>query len=70
VVFLNPSMQKPGQYPDIRPRPLPSQSFPICDISSSHGGEYETQNLLGSTAMFLIGCRPTFQMCVLRPSSS
>jgi hypothetical protein len=25
-----------------------------CEISSSHGGEYEAQNLLGCTAMFLI----------------
>jgi hypothetical protein len=30
-------------------------------ISSSHGGEYEAQNHLGCTAMFLIECRPTFQ---------
>jgi hypothetical protein len=31
-----------------------------CEISSSHGGEYEeTQNLLGGTAVFLIECRPT-----------
>jgi hypothetical protein len=29
---------------------------------------YESQNLLGYTAMFLIGCRPTFQWCVLPPS--
>jgi hypothetical protein len=27
-----------------------------CEISSSHGGEYEAQNLLGCTAMFLIEC--------------
>jgi hypothetical protein len=26
----------------------------ICEISSSHGGEYEAQNLLGYTAVFLI----------------
>jgi hypothetical protein len=25
-----------------------------CEISSSHGGEYEVQNLLGCTAVFLI----------------
>jgi hypothetical protein len=25
-----------------------------CEISSSHGGEYEAQNLLGCTAVFLI----------------
>jgi hypothetical protein len=29
----------------------------------------EAQNLLGCNAMFLIGCRPTFQRCVLPPSS-
>jgi hypothetical protein len=27
-----------------------------CEISSSHGGEYEAQNLLECTAVFLIGC--------------
>jgi len=37
----------------------------VCEISSSHGGEYEAQNLLGCTAVFLIECRPTFQMCLL-----
>jgi hypothetical protein len=26
----------------------------FCEISSSHGGEYEAQNLLGCTAVFLI----------------
>jgi hypothetical protein len=26
----------------------------ICEISSSHGGVHEAQNLLGCTAMFLI----------------
>jgi hypothetical protein len=25
----------------------------MCEISSSHGGEYEAQNLLGCTAVFL-----------------
>jgi hypothetical protein len=40
----------------------------ICEISSSHGGEYEALNLLGCTAVFLIECRPTFQRCVLPPS--
>jgi hypothetical protein len=30
----------------------------MCEISSSHGGEYEAQNLLGCTAVFLIECRP------------
>jgi hypothetical protein len=33
-----------------------------CEISSSHGGEYKAQNLLGCTAVFLIECRPTFQI--------
>jgi hypothetical protein len=28
----------------------------------------EAQNLLGCTAVFLIGCRTTFQRCVLPPS--
>jgi hypothetical protein len=37
-----------------------------CSYNSLH---YEAQNLLGCTAVFLIGCRPTFQMCVLPPSS-
>jgi hypothetical protein len=41
----------------------------ICEISSSHGSGYEAQNLLGCTAVFLIGCRPTFQRYVLPPSS-
>jgi hypothetical protein len=27
-----------------------------CEISISHGGEYEAQNLLGCTTMFLIEC--------------
>jgi hypothetical protein len=40
-----------------------------CEITSSHVGEYEAQNLLGCTAMFLTECRPTFQRCVLPPSS-
>jgi hypothetical protein len=39
------------------------------EISSSHGGEYEDQNLLGCTAVFLIECLPTFQRYVLPPSS-
>jgi hypothetical protein len=33
-----------------------------CEISSSHGSEYEVQNLLGCTAVFLTECRPTFQL--------
>jgi hypothetical protein len=37
----------------------------VCEISSSHSGEYEAQNLLGCTAVFLIECRPTFQRYVL-----
>jgi hypothetical protein len=39
----------------------------LCEISTSHGGEYEAQNLLGCTAVFLIECRQTFQRCVLPP---
>jgi hypothetical protein len=31
-----------------------------CEISSSHGGEYEAQNLMGCTAVFLIEFRPDF----------
>jgi hypothetical protein len=30
---------------------------------------YKDQSLLGCTAAFLIGCRPTFQRCMLPPSS-
>jgi hypothetical protein len=41
----------------------------VCKISISHGGEYEAQNLLGCTAVFLIECRPTFQRYVLPPPS-
>jgi hypothetical protein len=41
----------------------------VCEISSSHSGEYEAQNILGCTAVFLIECRPTFRRCVLPPSS-
>jgi hypothetical protein len=33
-----------------------------CEISSSHGGEYEAQNVLGCTAVFLIGSRPALMM--------
>jgi hypothetical protein len=43
-------------------------SLSLCEISSSHGGEYEAQNLLGCTAVFLIECRLTFQRYVLSPS--
>jgi hypothetical protein len=40
-----------------------------CEISSSHGGEYDVQCcLLGCTAV-LNDCRPTFQRYVLPPSS-
>jgi hypothetical protein len=39
------------------------------EISSSHGGEYEAQNLLGCTAVFLIECRLTFQRYMLSPLS-
>jgi hypothetical protein len=41
----------------------------VCDISSSPGGEYEAQNLLGCTAVFLTDCRPTFPRSVLPPPS-
>jgi hypothetical protein len=41
----------------------------FCEISRSHGGEYEAQNLLRCTTVLLIGCRPTFQRCMLPPSS-
>jgi hypothetical protein len=37
------------------------------EISSSHGGEYEAQNLLRCTAVFFIESRPTFQRYVLPP---
>jgi hypothetical protein len=40
-----------------------------CEISSYRGGEYEAQNLLGCTAVFLFEFRPTFQRWVLTPSS-
>jgi hypothetical protein len=36
--------------------------FIICETSSSHGGEYEAQDLLGRTADSLIQSRPTFQL--------
>jgi hypothetical protein len=41
----------------------------ISEISSCHGGEYEVQNIMGCTAVFLIECRPAFQRYVLPPSS-
>jgi hypothetical protein len=41
----------------------------LCEISSSLGSEYEAQNLMGCTAVFLIECRPTFQRYMLPPSS-
>jgi hypothetical protein len=34
----------------------------VCEISSSHGDEYEAQNLLGCTAVFLIECRPVSEV--------
>jgi hypothetical protein len=40
-----------------------------CEISTSHGGEFEAQNLLGCTAVFSTECRPTFRRCVPPPSS-
>jgi hypothetical protein len=39
------------------------------EISSSHSGENEAQNLLGCTAVFFIECRQTFHRYVLSPSS-
>jgi hypothetical protein len=30
----------------------------------------EAQSVLGCTALFLIGCLPTFQRCMLPPSST
>jgi hypothetical protein len=44
-------------------------NYGLCMISSSHCGEYEAQNLLGCTVLFLIECPPTFQR-YLRPPSS
>jgi hypothetical protein len=41
----------------------------ICEISASHGGEFEAQSLMGCTAVFLIERRPTFQRYVLPQSS-
>jgi hypothetical protein len=46
-----------------------SQQCERCEISSSHGGEYEAKNLLGCTAVFLNDCHPMFQRYVLPPSS-
>jgi hypothetical protein len=43
--------------------------YKLCEMSSSHGSEYEAQNFLGCTAVFLIECRPTFQRYMLPPSS-
>jgi hypothetical protein len=50
--------------------------FPIVDnlravfeISGSHGGEYEDQNLVGYNTTQSRWSRPTFQRCIL-PSSS
>jgi hypothetical protein len=39
----------------------------LCEISSSHGGEYEAQNLLGCTAVFLIEYRPSIKNTALNP---
>jgi hypothetical protein len=47
-------------------RNAPQTDIFICEISSSR---YKAQNLLGYTAVFLIGRRPTFQRCVLSPLS-
>jgi hypothetical protein len=44
------------------------KTFPrSCEISSSHGGEYEAQNLLGCTAVFLIECRHSFKNTAVHP---
>jgi hypothetical protein len=42
-------------------RDLMVSSMRLCEISSSHSGEYEAQSVLGFTAMFLIRCQPTFK---------
>jgi hypothetical protein len=39
------------------------------NLSFSKMEKNQAQNLLGCTAVFLIGCRSTFQRCVLPPSS-
>jgi hypothetical protein len=36
-----------------------------CEISGSHGGEYENDSFLGYGAVFSRGSRPTVQRCVL-----
>jgi hypothetical protein len=41
----------------------------MCEISGSHGGEYEVQSLLRCTTAYSNWCRPTFQRCVVPPSS-
>jgi hypothetical protein len=44
--------------------PVPLATLKVendCEISSSRGGEYEAQNLLGCAAVFIVECRPTFQ---------
>jgi hypothetical protein len=38
-----------------------SHKLIIVRFSSSHGGEYEAQKLLGCSAVFLIECRSTFK---------
>jgi hypothetical protein len=37
----------------------------ICDISGSHGGEYENDSFLGYSTVYSRGSRLTFQRCVL-----
>jgi hypothetical protein len=49
--------------------PQAEKNQDVWEISSSLGGKYEAQNLLGCTAVFLIECRPTFQRYVLPQSS-
>jgi hypothetical protein len=58
---LNPSMQ----HVEIKT----INKYNLREISSSHEGEYEAQNLLGCTAMFLIEFRPTFRRYQLPPTS-
>jgi hypothetical protein len=38
-----------------------------CEISSSHGGEYEAQNLLGCTAVFLTECPHSIKNKAIHP---
>jgi hypothetical protein len=44
-----------------------SYNMVFCEISSFHGGEYEAQNLLGCTAVFLNGCRHPVKNTAVHP---